>query len=289
MRTSSPGCRILAGSRPPTRLAVCGLAGAVVIAALVFAVSAEGASRLDTLSAEAVRNYRTPAGQRYFDRFDKAIRPVWLKALYDCSKRTPDTKEPASFVFVISANGRIKEILSSPNIPLAQCMAPRLRAIGPVPAPPRDAWMVTIAAANHFAEERAKGPPDRPGRLETNEQFAAYEKAIAPYVAKARATYPAAKKRFLAGLLPGHSFSVRVPLFDRGRLRREDTFVRVEKIERGQITGTIGNELLGVKNYKTGQRITFPESQIDNWLILRPDGTEEGNFVGKFLDHYKPR
>lgn len=90
-------------------------------------------------------------------------------------------------------------------------------------------------------------------------------------------------------LPPGHRFSVRVPLIDRDSGQREDTFVGVEKIERGQITGTIGNELLAVKNYKTGQRITFPESRIDNWLILRPDGTEEGNFVGKFLDHYKPR
>ena len=261
-----------------------------LLTALFLAVTAEGASRLDALSDEAVRNSRTPAGRRYFDRFDKAIRPVWLKALYDCSKRTPDTIEPAVFVFVISGNGRIKEILSSPNIPLAQCMAPRLRAITSVPPPPRDSWAITIGAANHFAaERRAKGPPDRPALLKTAEQFAAYEKAIAPYVAKARATYPAAKKRFLAGLPPGHSFSVRVPLIDRDSGQREDTFVSVEKIERGQITGTIGNKLIGVKNYKTGQRITFPESRIDNWLILRPDGTEEGNAVGKFLDHYKPR
>ncbi len=43
-----------------------------------------------------------------------------------------------------------------------------------------------------------------------------------------------------------------------------------------------------VENYKTGQRITFPETDIDNWVIVRPDGTEEGNYVGKFLDTYKP-
>jgi len=40
---------------------------------------------------------------------------------------------------------------------------------------------------------------------------------------------------------------------------------------------------------KSGQRITIPESKIDNWVIVRPDGTEEGNYVGKFLDHYKPQ
>ncbi len=260
-----------------------------LLAVLFFGASAEGASRLSTVSEEAARNWGTPEGQRYFDRFDKAIMPVWIKALTDCSRRSPDTKEPASFVFVISADGRVKELLYSRDIPLAQCMAPRLRAITSVPRPPRDSWAVALAAANHQQEERAKGPPDRPQRLDTAAKLAAYDKVIAPYIAKARATYPAAKKRFLAGLPPGHRFSVRVPLFDRDRLRREDTFVRVEKIEGDQITGTISNDLLLVTNYKTGQRITFPESQIDNWLILRPDGTEEGNVVGKFLDHYKPR
>jgi hypothetical protein len=41
-------------------------------------------------------------------------------------------------------------------------------------------------------------------------------------------------------------------------------------------------------SYKEGQRITISEDKIDNWVIVRPDGTEEGNYVGKFLDHYKP-
>jgi uncharacterized protein YegJ (DUF2314 family) len=259
-----------------------------LLGVIFFAANAGGASRLATISEEATRNWGTREGQRYFDRFDRAIMPVWTKALTECSRRSPDTKEPATFVFVISADGRVKELLYSRNIPLAQCMAPRLRAITSVPRPPRDSWAVALAAANHQNAERAQGPPDRPVRMETREKFAAYEKAIAPYIAKARATYPAAKKRFLAGLPPGHRFAVRVPLIDQDR-GREDTFVRVEKIQGGQITGTISNDLSLVKNYKTGQRITFPESQIDNWLILRPDGTEEGNAVGKFLDRSKPR
>jgi Uncharacterized protein conserved in bacteria (DUF2314) len=270
--------------RFPSRRSISGF-----LAVLFLAATAEGATRLDAVSEEAGRNWSTPEGQRYFDRFDKAIMPVWIKALTECSRRSPDTKEPATFVFVISADGRVKELLYSRNIPLAQCMAPRLRAITSVPRPPRDSWAVALAAANHQNAERAQGPPDRPQSLDTPAKLAAYDKAIAPYIAKARATYPAAKKRFLAGLPPGHLFSVRVPLFDRGRLRREDTFVRVEKIEGGQITGTISNDLSLVKDYKTGQRITFSENRIDNWLILRPDGTEEGNAVGKFLDNYKPR
>ena len=30
------------------------------------------------------------------------------------------------------------------------------------------------------------------------------------------------------------------------------------------------------------------ESDVLDWTISKPDGTEEGNFVGKFLDTYKP-
>jgi uncharacterized protein YegJ (DUF2314 family) len=253
----------------------------------LFSVTATAyPSRLDALSKEAARNFGTPEGRRYFDQFDKVFLPVFHKALGSCSKTSPDTKEPAQFIYVIAADGKVKEFVYSKSIPLAECMAPSLRTIKTLPRPPRDNWVVAFAAANHSQEERAKGPPDQPKRLDTEQKFAAYEKAIAPYVAKARATYPAAKKRFLAGLPPGYRFSVRVPLFD-GRLR-EDSFVSVEKIVGGNITGTIGNQLGVVKNYKTGQRITFPESKIDNWLILRPDGTEEGNAVGKFLDHYRP-
>jgi hypothetical protein len=69
--------------------------------------------------------------------------------------------------------------------------------------------------------------------------------------------------------------------------KREDSFIRVESINGGNITGVIENDLTLVNDYKTGQRITFSEGKIDNWVILRPDGTEEGNFVGRFLDHYK--
>jgi len=106
-------------------------------------------------------------------------------------------------------------------------------------------------------------------------------------VAKARATYPAAKARFLAGLPPGYSFSVRVrPQGFEWPTRR--LLLTVNKISGEKITGRLGTVTL-LRNYKTGQTISVKESEIDNWVIVRPDGTEEGNYVGKFLDHYKPR
>lgn len=249
-----------------------------------FAASSE----LGALSEKAGNNYSTKEGRRYAEKFQQAIMPVFGKAMDDCNKTTPDTVEPASLVFVVAANGTISRILYSKDIPFGVCLGAKLRGIKKVPRPPRDGWVVALGAANHSAAERAKGPPDTPKLMKSQQSLAAYDRAIAPYIAKARATYPAAKKRFIAGLAPGYSFSVRVPLRDPSG-KREDSFVSVEKIKDGKITGTIANQLDLVKSYKSGQRITVPESQIDNWVIVRPDGTEEGNAVGKFLDHYKPR
>jgi uncharacterized protein YegJ (DUF2314 family) len=64
--------------------------------------------------------------------------------------------------------------------------------------------------------------------------------------------------------------------------------VEVDKITNGVVHGRIANKLGAVTNYHEGQAVTFPESEVMNWLFIRPDGSEEGNVVGKFLDHYKP-
>ena len=98
----------------------------------------------------------------------------------------------------------------------------------------------------------------------------------------------AAKERFLAGLPKGERLYVRTPLID-STGKREDSFVQVESIKDGAITGLIASELTVVGEFKQGQRLTIPESKIDNWLISHPDGTEEGNEVGKFLDTYQPK
>jgi hypothetical protein len=259
-----------------------------LLASCSLGAAAAATSELESLERQASANYSTKEGQRYIEEFQNAILPVFSKALQTCSSTMPDTKEPATFAFVVAADGAVKRMLYSTDIPFGVCIGKKLGVIKTVPKPPRDGWVVALGAANHQNEERAKGPPNKPLGMTSKEKLAAYDRAIAPYVAKARATYPSAKKRFLAGLPPGHRFSVRVPLFDADG-SREDSFVDVEKISGGKITGTIATNLLLVSRYKTGQRITIPESQIDNWLILRPDGTEEGNAVGKFLDHYKPK
>jgi hypothetical protein len=56
-------------------------------------------------------------------------------------------------------------------------------------------------------------------------------KAEAPYIAKARATYPAAKQRFLAGLPRDYRFEVRKRLADPGGAAYEEVFIEVDAIK----------------------------------------------------------
>src|SRR5438105_1091852 len=62
-----------------------------------------------------------------------------------------------------------------------------------------------------------------------------YDHIIAPYVVKARATYPAAKKRFFAGLPKGWRFEVWIRLYQNDKsgkhVAAEDCFVEVERIQ----------------------------------------------------------
>lgn len=155
--------------------------------------------------------------------------------------------------------------------------------------------LTTLAAMSSLlacAAAQTNAPPDKPQRVRGYKQAEAFDRAIAPYVAKARATYPAAKKRFLAGLPPNSYFSVWIPLDENdkktGEYRREYVFVAVDKISGGKVYGRINNTLLSLKRHHKGERIEFPESRVLNWAIVRPDGSEEGNYVGNFMDHWKP-
>src|SRR5687768_11448800 len=111
--------------------------------------------------------------------------------------------------------------------------------------------------------------------------------AIKPYIEKARSTYPQARVRFVNGLPPKHTFFVTTRLYDSSK-RFEQVFIAVKEIKDGRISGVIASEVRLVSGYQEGDSYSFPESELIDWTISKPDGTEEGNFVGNFLDSYKP-
>jgi uncharacterized protein YegJ (DUF2314 family) len=124
-------------------------------------------------------------------------------------------------------------------------------------------------------------PVDQPKRT-TAEQFHTAEEAMKPYVEQARKTYPEARQRYLAGLPAKQVFFVTTRLYD-GTGRFEQFFVEVKEIKDGKIRGLIASEMQFIKTHKLGDEYSFPESDLIDWTISKPDGTEEGNVVGKFL------
>ena len=58
---------------------------------------------------------------------------------------------------------------------------------------------------------------------------------------------------------------------------------------RGQtIGGRVRSRIGVVEGFRLGQAYTFPDADLVDWMVARPDGSEEGNVVGKFLDTYAP-
>jgi hypothetical protein len=129
-------------------------------------------------------------------------------------------------------------------------------------------------------------PKDQPVDVRGASEAEKYAAAIAPYIEEGRKTYPHARKRYLEGLPAGHHFFAVARLQDDAGTS-EQVFIAVASIRDGRITGRIANDVLGVKGFKNGDPYTFPEDELVDWLITRPDGSEEGNVVGKFLDEWQ--
>lgn len=129
-------------------------------------------------------------------------------------------------------------------------------------------------------------PVDKPVSVSSSEQMAAFFKAQEPYNKKALESYPQAKVRFLNGLPNGESFFLTTRLHDsEGRV--EQVFILVDSITNGVVSGKISNDIRVVSGYQSGQTHEFSENVIYDWLITKPDGSEEGNFVGKYIDSIK--
>jgi uncharacterized protein DUF2314 len=139
---------------------------------------------------------------------------------------------------------------------------------------------ISLAAAPHVAPN---APKDAPEEARGKAEIDAFLAALKPAMDMAKKTYPEARERFLRGLPARHSFFVvtRLPVAPDGV---EQVFVAVDRIDGDRIFGRIWSDILQAKSYKRGDRYSMSESQVIDWLITRPDGTEEGNYVGKAID-----
>ena len=159
---------------------------------------------------------------------------------------------------------------------------------------PHLCWILAAATAlagmPALSRAQQPGPPpvDRPVSATELCQLEEMHRVTAPLTEQARATYPDAKRRFLAGELPTHRFFVTTRIYDKAG-REEQIFVVVDSIRDGRISGRIASPVRLVAGYRLNQAHALDETELVDWTVSRPDGTEEGNVVGKFFDTYKPK
>lgn len=124
-------------------------------------------------------------------------------------------------------------------------------------------------------------PPDKPLFMESNDAQASFKKRIAPLTIQARNTWVNAKDRYFKN--PATMLFVSVTLVDESQ-RQETVFVQVKSIAKNMISGNISSNIEFVSGYRIGDRIKVDESTIVDWTISNPDGTEDGNLIGKLID-----
>ena len=107
--------------------------------------------------------------------------------------------------------------------------------------------------------------------------------ALADPVREALRTLPQAKKKFLAGLPAGDQFLLSV------RVAASDTSFRQAS---ARVLGWRGNTVQALLLPEAADSATpaepmpvsFPETAVVDWTLLRASGREEGNYVGRYTD-----
>jgi tetratricopeptide (TPR) repeat protein/uncharacterized protein YegJ (DUF2314 family) len=141
-----------------------------------------------------------------------------------------------------------------------------------------------IAALDAKANEKATPPADKPFKAER----ASIDTLIAPYVEEARKTLPIARERFSKGLPSKEWMSVTIRIYgpetDPGAVgAMEQVFVTVKSWDGQKIYGALASPV-HLPNHTQGEPITVDEKDVLDWTIVRADGSEEGNIVGKFME-----
>lgn len=113
------------------------------------------------------------------------------------------------------------------------------------------------------------------------------EKLIAPYIEKAKSTFPAVKKKYIAGdyVREKRELDVQIELTDKDGTK-EMVFVYVTQCLGNRFQGIVTNDIQFLKEYKKGDEVSFTQDQVKNWVVVDSLGNEEGNFVGKAIEAF---
>ncbi|OGX86194.1 hypothetical protein BEN47_01145 [Hymenobacter lapidarius] len=150
--------------------------------------------------------------------------------------------------------------------------------------------LLLLMGAVLLAARKAPAQGERPVVLTTatapaglRAALARAQTGLADPLREALRTLPAAKKRFLAGLPQGDQLllSVRVQATDTSFRQAS---ARVLGWRGGSIQALLLPSLTGATGLAEPLPVSFPETAVVDWTMLRASGREEGNYVGRHLD-----
>lgn len=100
------------------------------------------------------------------------------------------------------------------------------------------------------------------------------------YEAQAKNTLDLFNKKFDSG--SNDTFYITTRLHEGSYF--EQVFVKLQKIDKGIYKGSIASDPIGKVKFNSGDYIEVKAGDVTDWLIVLPDGSEEGNLQGKALD-----
>jgi hypothetical protein len=141
----------------------------------------------------------------------------------------------------------------------------------------------SVRQKGEIARTASGGPSTNCAERSPEAALAKWRQLTAPSVAEAQKTFPDVSRQFPRGAPAGGTFVVIVLLRD-GDGHFQMSYVVVDRIDAGIITGRIAGELGIVHGLNYNDIYRVPASEILDWGITLPDGSEQGYFIARFVD-----
>jgi uncharacterized protein YegJ (DUF2314 family) len=181
---------------------------------------------------------------------------VVARSLQSCSYQPPPEARPARL--------RLELVISrNVGIPFLSVGPPRAYAEGP------GTWLHEVHRNLCPVDEGIVFPdPDDPALLRAHQE--------------ALRGLPRVKRRFRKGLRPGEALLVKHG-FQAEEIEKEFMWVAVKTWKGARIQGQLSSEPTSCPGLRMGQAVELLESEIFDWVMVCPDGTEEGGFTTRVL------
>ncbi len=116
-------------------------------------------------------------------------------------------------------------------------------------------------------------------------RLAKLDSAMWPQIEEAKVTLKEVHKRWNKSLPKGDQLFVTVRLYnEKGEF--EHVLGRVDKWVPNRLFVTIASIMTTSNKFKPGMSMAFEQTIVVDWKIVHADGSEEGNYVKRFLEEY---